>query len=129
MENLKAFSTDGCSGGLSWIANKVFGKELPWRGACVEHDVEYWIGGTKRDRKLADIELLTNVADNGYPIIGFLMYIAVRIGGSPYYPTKFRWGYGSNFPDKYKQRNNEMNSCLIKEKIKKSNNITTENSE
>jgi hypothetical protein len=27
----------------------------------------------------------------------------VRVGGSPYWPTKFRWGYGWSWPRGYKE--------------------------
>lgn len=32
------FSTDGCSGGLSWLWRRAFAAAPPWEGVCVDHD-------------------------------------------------------------------------------------------
>lgn len=55
--SIKSFSTDGCSGGLSFgwknIADQVpafaekFGDHPPWEACCVEHDRAYWQGETQ----------------------------------------------------------------------------------
>lgn len=95
------FTTDGCSGGMSWTYGILFNKDLPWHGACVEHDRAYWYGGTAAQRKAADVKLMHDVAENGYPTIGKLMYYAVRVGGHPLLPTPWRWGYGWAYPRKY----------------------------
>jgi hypothetical protein len=29
------------------------------------------------------------------------MFAGVRVGGSPYFPTPFRWGYGWSYPRGY----------------------------
>jgi len=100
-DKIDPFTTDGCSGGMSWLYNNIFGKELPWRDDCVEHDKAYWYGGTSEQRRLADIKLMCDVANTGYPIIGSLMYVAVRIGGHPLLPMSWRWGYGWKYPKKY----------------------------
>ena len=54
---LKAFTTDGCSGGLSEGWNSFasiipafkakFGEKPPWETCCVEHDRAYWKGEVK----------------------------------------------------------------------------------
>jgi len=54
----RAFTTDGCSGGMSW-AWQTFVKpltktDIPWRQCCVVHDRAYWMGGTWTDRRVAD---------------------------------------------------------------------------
>lgn len=100
-ETIAPFTTDGCSGGMSWLYNNLFHKELPWRDVCVEHDKAYWQGGTKKERRDADIELMCGVAKSGYPIIGSLMYVAVRFGGHWIFPTPYRWGYGWKYPKMY----------------------------
>ena len=119
-DSIKQFETDGCSGGMSFIYTNVFKKELPWRGACVTHDLQYWVGGSKYDRKKADIDLLCDVSKNGHPIIGFLMYLAVRMGGGPFFPTSYRWGYGKTYPCKYGRRcaNDKRLLALQKKKVK-----------
>ena len=82
--NLKPFKTDGCS---------MFPDGM-WRECCVEHDKAYWRGGTKEQRKEVDKKLYQCVKAKGYPIIAKLMYYGVRIGGAPYFPTPWRWGFG-----------------------------------
>lgn len=100
-EEIKPFTTDGCSGGMSKIWRMIFKKPPPWEGCCVDHDKPYWKGGTKEERLLADIKLLCCVALAGYPTIAYIMFIAVRIGGHPLLPTPWRWGYGYNYPRYY----------------------------
>jgi hypothetical protein len=92
---LKEFKTDGCSGGMSWVWNLVTGHGPPWEGCCVTHDKHYWAGGSKQDRKDADKALRVCVAKNGYPIWAWIMWIAVRLGGGPRWPSRYRWGFGA----------------------------------
>jgi hypothetical protein len=96
------FTTDGCSGGMTWAWRKVVRSDPPWERACVEHDYAYWQGGSKRDRKLADKMLYLRVLNNGHALIGCLMYWAVRIGGHPLLPFPWRWGYGWKYPRGYR---------------------------
>jgi hypothetical protein len=35
------------------------------------------------------------------PAVAILMLAGVRVGGTPYLPTDFRWGYGWNYPRFY----------------------------
>jgi len=83
---LEPFSTDGCS---------MF-PDGKWRECCVEHDKAYWKGDPedKEGRRKADLELMACVARKGYPFTAFVMYVGVRIGGSSWWPTSWRWGYG-----------------------------------
>ena len=53
-------------------------------------DFAYWKGGTYQDRLVADKELELCVAETGNPKIAELMLAGVRVGGTPYLPTKFR---------------------------------------
>ena len=89
-QELKPFESDGCSifpdGTLS--QNKL------WLNCCIAHDKAYWIGGTDKERLQADQELNACVAGIGEPEIAKVMLAGVRVGGSPYLPTPFRWGYG-----------------------------------
>jgi len=94
MEGLIPFKTDGCSGGMSWLWVHVFHRPTPWEDKCEKHDYAYWMGGTAMQRKRADIALAAGVAKAGYPLVGALMYYAVRVGGVPWLPTSYRWGYG-----------------------------------
>jgi hypothetical protein len=67
----------------------------------VAHDLAYWQGGTYQQRKDADIELKECVAAVGEKQIANLMLAGVRVGGSPFFPTTFRWGYGWPYPKLY----------------------------
>ena len=61
---------------------------------CIQHDLAYWMGGTREDRRDADQALRQCVADIGEEEIAEIMLAGVRVGGSPYWPTGYRWGYG-----------------------------------
>ena len=90
----KPFKTDGCSGGMSWAWRRFAGRPPPWEGYCVWHDHEYWRGGTRWDRLEADRDLAGSVRRIGHPVWAVLIYIGVRIGGSPLWPFPWRWDYG-----------------------------------
>ena len=101
------FSSDGCSGLMSWVWRTLFGKGPPWEGCCVVHDFAYWRGGTRADRRAADRALRTCVAANGHPLCAFIMWAGVRIGGVPWLPTPYRCGYGWHFPRGYQRDTNQ----------------------
>ena len=94
---IKPFTTDGCSDFPDGTATH---KTL-WRNCCVEHDKAYWQGGTYDERRQADKTLRRCVAHVGEPGIAALMLAGVRVGGSPFWPTRFRWGYGWPWPRGY----------------------------
>ncbi len=97
-DELSPFTTDGCSGGMSWGWRLLFRRPPPWEGECIEHDHAYWLGGNRRLRLEADRILAGAVARCGYPIIAALMYYAVRVGGHSWLPLPWRWGYGYRWP-------------------------------
>ena len=41
------------------------------------------------------------VARVGEPAVGTVMLLGVRVGGSPFFPTSYRWGYGWPYPKAY----------------------------
>lgn len=84
------FSTDGCSAFPDGHGDN----ETLWRDCCIAHDLAYWAGGSYADRQAADEALALCVADAGEPEIAKLMLAGVRVGGSPFFPTSYRWGYG-----------------------------------
>lgn len=94
---LKPFTSDGCS---SFPDGTLEQGEL-WLQCCVEHDRAYWQGGTYANRLEADQELRACVEQVGEPEIAVLMLAGVRVGGSPLWPTSFRWGYGWSYPRWY----------------------------
>ena len=95
------FTTDGCSGGMTWAWRTLLRRPPPWEGLCVAHDRAYWRGGTQRDRILADRALLVGVIECGYPLTGFAMYWAVRFFGSPWWRFSWRWAYGYRHPGQH----------------------------
>ena len=86
---------DGCSGGMSKTWRKVLGKNPPWEGCCDVHDQPYARGGSWLDRLIADIELLACMWKGGHPFWALVMFIGVRIGGVPFLPTPWRWGFNT----------------------------------
>ena len=97
-ENIKPFTSDGCS---SFPDGTFEHKEL-WLSCCTAHDYAYWQGGTYDERLIADKKLQLWCAKVGEPQIAQLMLAGVRVGGTPYLPTSFRWGYGWPYPRLYK---------------------------
>jgi hypothetical protein len=103
--DLRPFTTDGCS---------VFPEGTPeqqslWAECCISHDLAYWKGGTYDERLIADKDLEACVAKLGEPEIAKLMLAGVRVGGSPYFPTSYRWGYGWPYQRGYQALNeNEL---------------------
>lgn len=96
-ELLKPFTTDGCSD----FPDGTQKHKTLWLACCMEHDRAYWRGGAYDERRKADRELQRCVAHVGEPGIAALMLAGVRVGGSPYWPTRFRWGYGWPWPRGY----------------------------
>ncbi|WP_155990840.1 hypothetical protein [Thalassolituus oleivorans] len=69
-----------------------------WCDCCFAHDLAYWRGGTEEERLAADQTFKACILEmtQDKPLAE-LMYRGVRIGGSAYFPTWYRWGYGWNY--------------------------------
>jgi len=96
-EGIKPFTTDGCSvfpDGDDQNSSK-------WMSCCIKHDYAYWKGGVKSEREKADVELKKCVAELGEKNIASIMHLGVRLGGEPFYPTWYRWGYGWSYARGY----------------------------
>ena len=96
-DTLKPFTSDGCSA----FPDGTFKQKNLWLSCCQKHDFDYWKGGTYQARLDSDNALKTCVSNVGEPEIAALMLAGVRVGGTPYLPTKFRWGYGWPYPRFY----------------------------
>jgi hypothetical protein len=96
-EDLQLFSSDGCS---AFPDGSVSQNEL-WLECCTAHDFAYWQGGSYSERMNTDLELHECVSKVGEEEIALLMLAGVRVGGSPFFPTAFRWGYGWSYPKFY----------------------------
>ena len=65
-----------------------------WAECCVMHDLNYWVGGTQRDRKEADLDLRACVTKIHSESMGNLMYFGIRAGRLS--PIKLKgkgWGF------------------------------------
>lgn len=79
------FTTDGCS--MAPDADMAF--------CCVDHDIAYWCGGSPEERLAADRRLAACVREHEHsPAFAALVQATVRVGGAPWLPLPWRWGYG-----------------------------------
>lgn len=104
-EELKPFTTDGCS----MFPDGVINDDSKWVKCCIKHDLAYWKGGTESERDKADEDLKKCVADTGEEEISAVMHFGVKVGGSPVYPTWYRWGYGWPYNRGYKPLSDKEN--------------------
>lgn len=89
-ERIRPFESDGCSKWPEGSRNH----PLAWEKCCFVHDLSYWMGGPKGERHKADKQLKQCVKASGHRFNAFLMYLGVRAGGLPSFPTSYRWAYG-----------------------------------
>jgi hypothetical protein len=107
------FTTDGCSGYISWAWFAVTGHAPPMEGACIIHDLLYWSGGTRCEttgrmtRAQADAWLFDVVRYRGSVVGAWIMWIGCRVGGSQYLPFAWRWRYREPYWDVLRGRNRD----------------------
>jgi hypothetical protein len=89
----RTFVTDACT---LWPDASFTG--TGWQQCCVEHDIAYWCGGTRVQRRTADRELLQCVSAEYGAWMGAIMWTGTRVGGHPLFPAYWRWGYGHDYP-------------------------------
>lgn len=111
-DNLKPFTSDGCSA----FPEGTWKQKQLWLKCCTAHDFAYWQGGTYKQRLAADEALKECVADVGEPEIALLMLAGVRVGGSPFFPTEFRWGYGWPYLKPYGELRDEE-KAFVRQRI------------
>ncbi len=99
-EMIKNFTSDGCS----MFADGTKNDPKLWLKCCIRHDVDYWMGGSFEERVIADEIFEQCIASKGTPKMGSFMHFGVRLGGSPYLLTPFRWGYGWDYGRWYQKR-------------------------
>ena len=61
---------------------------------CIQHDRAYYYGGSAEERTQADAIFRECLVAEGWSILGWVYYAAVRVGGHPLIPLWFRWGFG-----------------------------------
>ena len=106
---LEDFSSDNCSS----FPNGTFSQKDLWKDCCIIHDISYWMGGTKEERKRADKELGQCVGSKGRKLLSIIMPIGVQIGGSPFFPTPWRWGYGWQNRKGYQELNEDEKEVVF----------------
>lgn len=90
-ETLKPFTTDFCTG----YREGTHDEPMKWAHCCIEHDLNFWVGGTANEREQADLGLKQCVTDTGEPQQAHIIYMGVRLGYySPYHIEDKRWGNG-----------------------------------
>lgn len=94
---LRAFESDGCT----MFPNGTGSQPNLWLDCCQKHDLRYWAGGTEDERLQADTELKVCVNAKGEFETANLMYEGVRLWGSPFLNTTWRWGFGWNISRGY----------------------------
>ena len=65
---------------------------------CLIHDREYYFGGTREERRDSDKKLFNCISRKKgfhHKIFAPFIWLGVRIGGLPFLPTDFRWGFGT----------------------------------
>jgi len=103
-EQLSAFTSDGCSHFPDGTLTKI----NLWCGCCIAHDIAYWQGGSRQQKKLADKALRTCVLKSTEnKLLAETMYVGVRFGGLPIFPVWYRWGYGWDYGRGFQSLNKE----------------------
>lgn len=97
VQTLTPFTTDGCSSFPDGLPSN----HTLFLHCCTLHDFAYWQGGTMQQRLLADQEFAQCINELGQKRLSEIMLLGVRVGGTPYLPTPFRWGYGWPYPKGY----------------------------
>ncbi|MBX7169821.1 MAG: hypothetical protein K1X72_02615 [Pyrinomonadaceae bacterium] len=85
----EGFKSDGCT----HFPDGIYGD------CCVEHDLDYFNGGSWMARWRSDRRLYQCVKSKGgfkHSVLAIMMWTAVRGLGSPIFHTKFRWGFGKD---------------------------------
>jgi hypothetical protein len=111
-QELKPFTTDGCSA----FPDGTTAQAQLWKQCCTTHDLAYWQGGSYQQRLTADRALQSCVAQVGEPTVAAVMLAGVRVGGSPFWPTQFRWGYGWPYPHFYREPT-EAEKAQVKQRL------------
>lgn len=81
---MKPFITDGCT----------MSPDFNFRECGVLHDLAYWAGGTRDERRAADLQFHQGVERKAGKILARIYWLGVRFGGVPWLPSPWRWGFG-----------------------------------
>lgn len=107
------FVSDGCT----LFPDGSFNNQDKWCDCCQTHDLAYWQGGSADERVLADATLRECVlTQTGDQQLAQTMYLGVRAGGHPAFPTWYRWGYGWPYGRGY-QPLSDMERVQVRERL------------
>lgn len=110
---LDDFSSDGCS----QFPDGTFTQQDLWCSCCITHDIAYWQGGNRKQKKQSDQALRECVLQKtGNSMLANSMYYGVSLGGSPIFFTWYRWGYGWRYGRGY-QSLNQYEKQMVFEKL------------
>ena len=84
------FVGDGCT----------FFPDGDYADCCLAHDRDYYVGGTKAERKASDKRLQQCIKAKGHNFLSKLMYAGVRLGGGSWLKAPFSWGFGQRKKEK-----------------------------
>lgn len=109
---LQDFEDDGCTLFIEGPSSK---PDL-WAHCCFEHDLRYWFGGTKEDKKFSDVQLRECVRDVAGNFWANLIYNGVKAGS--FSPVKFKyvWSWGWT-PERDKTKLTEEETKYVVERI------------
>lgn len=84
------------SDGASCFPDEVDGVDI--YPAALAHDIRYWSGlpGDEESRFMADLDLARDVVVScgGSVKLAMKILLGVRVGGTEWLPTTWRWGFG-----------------------------------
>ena len=83
-QTIKPFSSDLCT---HYPNHNKKGSLRPYTECCFRHDLEYWIGGSRADRRRADKNLMACFEEKSTVGRSKIVHAGVRIFGKKY------WGY------------------------------------
>lgn len=86
---LAEFVTDGCT----------FFPDGNYLDCCVQHDKEYYAGGTSKERWRSDKKLFSCIAAKPKfynKLVAPIAWLGVRVGGVAWLKASFSWGFGKN---------------------------------
>ena len=85
--------SDGCS--VPWWIKWVFPDSEETCQCCIQHDKAYYYGGSREDRRKADLACFKCWLDTMHPARAFARWVAIRLGGHPMLKQKgVSWGFG-----------------------------------
>ena len=88
-QETRPFETDGCTMSPDGTPSR---PEL-WKECCVAHDLKFWGGGTKEERKEADSALKGCVKEKAGAAIANIFFAGVKLGSlSPIKLSSKKWG-------------------------------------